>query len=194
MNVRVTSPSPNQTVGGSVKISATASQTSLTDGGIAFWGIYDGSSLVWTDINPDPSINLTLALSPGPHTLKISAYDNGYKASTATVPVESSSNGKVVSWRACMYTQQGQQYQAMQMQSSVPITGVIQSEMFNGSNCDPVQWTDQLNDYGTSISLGGGFGYTYYFIHRANQPNVSAVWTIGNQSSGCVNYAKVPAC
>ena len=186
---------PDEAVNGSVTISATASQTSLTDGGIAFWGIYDGSNLIWTDINPDPSINVTLALSPGPHTLKISAYDNGYKASTATVPVQSSSNGDVVSWHACMLTQNGQNYQAMEMSSSATVTGVIQSEMFNGPNCDPVQWTDQLNDYGTSLTLsGGGFGYTYWFIHRANQPNVSAVWTLGNQTSGCVNYATVPAC
>jgi hypothetical protein len=192
--VTVTSPSLDQSLGGSVTVAATAAQTSLTDGGIAFWGIFDSGNLLWTDINPDPSINVNLALSAGPHDLQISAYDNSYKASTATVPVVSSSSGAAVAWQACIYTNQGQQYQAMRFAPSQPVTGVLQSEMFWNSNCDPVQWTDQLNDAGQPSTFGNGFGYLYYFVHRANTPNVSAVWTIGNQTSGCVNYATAPPC
>jgi len=107
----------------------------------------------------------------------------------------SSASGNVVTWNACMYTTQGQQYQAMKISASQSVTGVIQSEMFWNSNCDPVQWTDQLNDTGASITVGGGdFSYVYYFIHRANNPNVSAVWTLSNQTSACVNYSSAPAC
>jgi hypothetical protein len=192
--VTVTSPSLDQSVGGSVTVAATAAQTSLTDGSVAFWGIFDSGRLLWTDINPDPSINVNLALSAGSHDLQISAYDDSYKASTATVPVVSSSSGVKVAWEACMYTNQGQQYQAMRISPSQPVTGVLQSEMFWNSNCDPVQWTDQLNDVGLSTTFGNGFSYLYYFIHRANTPNVSAVWTIGNQTSGCVNYKTAPSC
>jgi hypothetical protein len=190
----VTSPSLNQSVSGSVSIIATAAQTSNTDGNVSSWGIFDSGNLLWIDINPDTSINVDLALSDGPHTLQVVAYDDSYTGSTATIPVVSSSSGIVVSWNACMYTQNGQQYQAMQMSATEPLTGVLQSQMFWNSNCDPVQWTDQLNDVGSPMTLGTGFGYTYYFIHRADMPNVSAVWTIGNQSSGCVNYKKAPAC
>jgi len=52
-----------------------------------------------------------------------------------------------------MYTTQGQQYQAMKISASQLVTGVLQSEMFWNSNCDPVQWTDQLNDTGASITV-----------------------------------------
>jgi hypothetical protein len=194
MLVTVTSPTQKEAFDGSVTITATAAQTSLTDGTVAFWGIFDSGKLLWTDINPDTAINVNLALGAGSHTLQVSAYDDSYQASTATVPVVSSASGNVVTWNACMYTTQGQQYQAMKISASQLVTGVLQSEMFWNSNCDPVQWTDQLNDTGASITVGGDFSYVYYFIHRANNPNVSAVWTIGNQTSGCVNYSSAPAC
>ncbi|MGA2048110.1 MAG: hypothetical protein ABSG96_10475 [Terracidiphilus sp.] len=193
MLVTVTSPSHDQTVEGSTTIVATAAQTSLTDGGIAFWGIYDSGNLLWVDTNPDPSINVNLALSAGPHNLQVSAYDNSFTASTATIPVVSSSSGVTVSWQACMYTDQGQQYQAMRFVPGQPVTGMLQSEMFNNSNCAPAQWTDQLNDIGASSTWGGN-GYLYWFIHRPNIPGVSAVWTVGNQTSGCVNYSTAPPC
>jgi hypothetical protein len=178
-----------------VTIKATAKQTSKTDGSVTVWGISDSGNLLWTDINPDSSINVDLALSSGSHKLEVSAYDDSNTASTAIIPLVSISSGKKVNWKACMYTTGGQQYQAMQISATQSVTGVLQSEMFWNSNCDPTQWTDQLNDVGSTMTLGGGgFGYTYYFIHRANTPNVSAVWTIGNQTSGCVNYNTAPAC
>ena len=193
--VTVTSPTPNQSLTGSATINATAADTSKTDGGIAFWGISDGSTLLWTDINPDSSINVNLALSQGAHDLNVTAFDEGGNPSTASVKVNSTSSGETVSWSACMYTSQGQRYQAMKMSSSATVTGVLQAEMFYGANCDPTQWTDQLNDLGSTLTLsGGGFGYTFYFIHRPDMANVSAVWTLGNQASGCVSYASAPAC
>ena len=191
LNVTVTSPTPNQTVGGSVTVRATATPAA----GIGYWAISDGTTLVWNDINPDPSITATLALSPGTHDLKVTAYNLAGTPKTVSVQVKSSSPGKTVSWTPCMYTEQGQQYQAMKMSSTVTVTGVLQSEMYNGPGCNPANWTDQLNDYGSTLTLpGGGWGYIFFFIHRANIKNVSAVWTLGSQSSGCVNYATVPAC
>ena len=195
LTVKVTSPTPSQSVTGAVTIKATAALTSKTDGGIGYWGISDGSTLLWTDLNPDSSIDVSLALSQGAHDLNVTAFDQGSTPSTASVKVTSTASGETVAWKACMYTTQGQQYQAMAMSSSATVTGVLQSEMFNGANCDPTQWTDQLNDLGSTVTLGGGgTGALYYFIHRANMTNVSAVWNIGNQASGCVNYASVPAC
>lgn len=194
MLVTVTSPDKNQTVDGSVAIDATAAQTASTNGSISSWAVFDSGNLLWVDLNPDPSINVDLALSAGSHSLQVVAYDDSQTASTATVPVVSSASGRTVSWQACTYTSGGNKYQAMRFSASQPVTGVLQSEMFYNSNCEPSQWTDQLNDVGQSMTVGAGSGYLYWFIHRPNTPNVSAVWTIGNQSSGCVNYNTAPAC
>jgi len=194
MLVTVTSPAPHETAKGNVTVSATATQTNKTDGGIVFWAIFDSGNLLWVDVHPDPSITVDLALSKGAHTLQVVAYDDSYTGSTATIPLTSSTSGNVVSWHACMYKQNGQQYQAMQISPHQTVTGVLQSQMFWNSGCNPTQWTDQLNDVGQPMTFGTGFGYTYYFIHRADIPGVSAVWTIGNQSSGCVNYNTAPAC
>lgn len=190
----MTTPSPNQSVNGSVTIAATAQQTSTTDGSIYSWGIFDGSDLLWVDENPDTAINVNLALSAGAHSLRVVAYDDSFTGSTATVPVTSTTSGVTAGWNACIYTQNGEQYQAMQISPSQTLTGVLQSQMFWGSNCDPTQWTDQLNDVGQTMTFGAGSSWTYWFIHRPDMPNVSAVWTMGNQSSGCVNYSAAPAC
>ena len=82
----------------------------------------------------------------------------------------------------------------MQISPSQTVTGVLQSQMFWGSNCNPTQWTDQLNDVGAPMTFGAGSGWLFWFIHRPDEPNVSAVWTMGNQSSGCVNYSTAPPC
>jgi hypothetical protein len=194
MLVTVTSPSKNQSVNGSVTITATAAQTSNTDGSISSWAIFDGSNLLWVDENPDSSISVPLALSTGTHTLNVVAYDDSFTGSTATVPVKVTASGETVTWHACMYTKDGEQYQAMQISPSQAITGVLQSQMFWNSNCSPTQWTDQLNDVGQTMTFGAGSSWLYWFIHRPDQPNVSAVWTMGDQSSGCINYNSVPAC
>jgi hypothetical protein len=192
--VKVTSPSANQSVKGSVTIAATAQQTSATDGSIVSWAIYDGSDLLWVDLNPDPSINVNLALSSGAHSLRVVAYDDSFTGSTATVPVTNASSGLTTKWNACIYTRNGEQYQAMHISPSQTLTGVLQSQMFDGPNCNPTSWTDQLNDVGSQMTFGAGSSWLYWFIHRPDMPDVSAVWTMGNQSSGCVNYQTAPAC
>ena len=190
----MTSPTPNESIDGSVTITATAAQTSNTDGSINNWAIFDGSNLLWADLNPDQSINVNLALSAGSHSLSVVAYDDSFTGSTATVPVTASASGQTVAWNACIYTRNGEQYQAMQISPSQTLTGVLQSQMFYGPNCNPTQWTDQLNDVGAPMTFGGGSSWTYWFIHRPDTPNVSAVWTMGNQTSGCVNYSTAPSC
>jgi len=173
---------------------ATASQTSNTNGTVSSWAILDGSNLLWVDENSDTSINVDLALSAGKHTLKVVAYDDSFTGSTATVPVTASASGLTTTWQACMYSSGGHKYQAMKISPHATLTGVLQSQMFSNSNCDPTQWNDQLNDIGQPMTFGAGSGYIYWFIHRADMPDVSAVWTMGNQSSGCVNYKTAPSC
>jgi hypothetical protein len=192
--VTVTSPSRNASISGSATIAASAEQTSSTDGSISSWAIYDGNNLLWVDENPDASINVDLTLSQGAHTLRVVAYDDSFTASTASVPVTATASGLAVTWHACIETRNGQQYQAMQISPKETLTGVLQSQMFWNSNCNPTQWTDQLNDIGEPMTFGAGSSFLYWFIHRPDMPNVSAVWTMGNQSSGCVNYNAAPTC
>ncbi len=194
MLVTVTSPYLNAGVSGSVKHCCDRENNQQDErrncflGNIRLWQFDMG------DINPDPSIKVDLALSKGAHKLQVVAYDDSFTGSTATIPVVSGSTGVTTTWHACMYTKNGEQYQAMQISPHQTLTGVLQSQMFWNSNCDPVQWTDQLNDVGSQMTFGAGSKWTYYFIHRANTPGVSAVWTMGNQTSGCVNYNTAPAC
>ena len=194
MLVTVTSPSKNQIVPGKITIKASAQSTSRTNGGLAFWAIYDEGNMLWMDINPDPSINIPLALTAGYHNILIKAYDDSFTPSTVSVPVTASLSGSQITWHACIYTRNGQHYQAMKIYPHATMTGVLQSQMFYSSGCHVTQWTDQLNDYGTSMTFGAGSGWIFYFINRPNIPGVSAVWTFSNQTSGCVNYSTAPTC
>lgn len=102
--------------------------------------------------------------------------------------------GLMVSWYGCMYhATDGHKYQAVEFQLSRPATLVLQGEMYYGPNCDPAQWTDQFNDYGTPDSFGT-WAYLFWFIYRPDMPNTSVIWTLGNQSSGCINYNTAPIC
>jgi hypothetical protein len=71
--------------------------------------------------------------------------------------------------------------------SQLPLEGTL---YIGSTTCNPDQ-QDNLNDYG---SLTGSGGWIFWFTHHPNRENTSAIWTIGNQSSGCVNYAKAPSC
>jgi hypothetical protein len=67
----------------------------------------------------------------------------------------------------------------------------LEATLYLGSTkCSPSQ-QDNLNDLGT---LTGSGGWTFWFTNHPNQRRSSAIWTIGNQSSGCVSYANAPAC
>jgi len=193
--VTVTSPWTNESVAGKVTFKATAQITSLTDGGVASWALYDWGNLIWMDINGDTSINIPIAVTQGAHKFRISAFDESWTPSSVFgVPVNSTSSGTEMTWHACMYTYKGQRMQAMKFTAHATMTGVLQSQMFNGSGCNPAQWTDQLNDYGQPMTISDGSSWIYFFIHRPNLLGVSAVWTFGNQTSACVNYSAAPAC
>lgn len=201
VTIHVTSPTQNQTVCSPVTLIASA-VTSTTGASISKWQVLNQSGTVlWSTATATSSIKPELKLAAGAQTLQIKAWDSsGYSAystvaftvSTATPPCGGTTSS-TVKWHACLYTRNGETYQAMQFQPSQPMTGVLQSELYTGPGCVPANWNDQLNDVG-SPSSWGTMGYLYWFIHRPNQNNMSAIWTLGNQSSGCVNYATAPAC
>jgi hypothetical protein len=67
----------------------------------------------------------------------------------------------------------------------------LEATLYLGSTkCNPAS-QDNLNDLGT---LTGSGGWIFWFSHHPDKGDTSAIWTIGNQSSGCVSYADVPDC
>jgi hypothetical protein len=67
----------------------------------------------------------------------------------------------------------------------------LEATLYIGSRtCNPNQ-QDNLNDLGTLTASGG---WIFWFTNHPNKENTSAIWTIGNQSSGCVSYEKAPTC
>jgi len=67
----------------------------------------------------------------------------------------------------------------------------LEATLYLGTTtCNPTS-QDNLNDLGT---LTGSGGWIFWFIHHPDRRNSSAIWTIGNQSSGCVSYARAPVC
>lgn len=201
VTINITSPVQNQTLCSPVTLIASA-VTSASGAVISKWQVLNqsGTSL-WTTSTPTYSIQPSLKLGAGSRTLQVKAWDSAgnlgttsvaFTVSTATPPCGGSTQ-ETVGWQACWYSQGGNRYQAMRFQLSQPETAVLQAELYSGPGCNPANWNDQLNDTGAAGSFGT-FGYLYWFIYRANQTDMSAVWTLGNQSSGCVNYNTAPSC
>ena len=71
--------------------------------------------------------------------------------------------------------------------SALPLEATL---YLNSTTCDPSS-QDNLNDIGT---LTGSGGWIFWFSHHPNRKNSSAIWTYGNQSSGCVSYASAKVC
>jgi len=164
--------------------------------------VYDPSGLsLWSTSTPTSSIDPKITLSSGTHTVEIEAWDStgaqahtnvAFDVTTATPPCGGNASGVVTSWRGCMRSVNGQNHQAVDFTLSEGATLPFNATLYSGANCYPNNWLDQFG-FGQDISFGG-FSYIYWFSDFPNQPNTSAIWTVGNQSSGCINYAAVPAC
>jgi hypothetical protein len=102
------------------------------------------------------------------------------------------SGGITVTWQGgCWYSYQGHKYQAMRFQLETPNPIPLEGTLFFTTTCDASQGTDNLNDTGGTTGSGG---WLYWFIHHPDEYNTSATWSLGNLSSGCVNYATAPDC
>lgn len=71
--------------------------------------------------------------------------------------------------------------------SSLPLEATL---YLRTTTCNPAD-QDNLNDLGTLTGTGG---WIFWFIHHPSKAETSAIWTIGNQSSGCVSYYDAPTC
>jgi hypothetical protein len=120
-------------------------------------------------------------------TVLVGKYDND----PAPVPA-----GLKVTWgAACWWDLDGQELQAITADLQVPTPpGGLPNEgtlYFGSTTCNGEDGADNLNDFQTVVTSGDWiFGFTRHPGVTAS----SAIWTLGNQSSGCVSYEKAPSC
>ena len=201
VSIAITSPVQNQQVCSPTTLIASAATTN-PGAEIVRWQVYDTSGhSLWGTSTPTSSIDPKITFSPGTHTLEIEAWDStgtqahtnvAFDVTTAAPPCGGSATGVVTSWRGCMRSVNGQNHQAIDFTLSEGSRLPFNATLYFGANCYPNNWADQFG-FGQDISFGG-FSYIFWFSDFPNQPNTSAIWTVGKQSSGCINYTAVPPC
>jgi hypothetical protein len=140
------------------------------------------------------SIGVSSSMAAGSYPITISAAGGGVTHSTVlTLSITSTAtSGAAVSLAGCIWKQNGHSYQAVRVTLNQPSTLPLDANLYRGTTCDPSQWVDHVG-FGTPVAMPAT-GYTWWFIHYPDQPDTSAIWKIGDQSSGCIAYATVPDC
>jgi hypothetical protein len=192
-NVAPTSALPGQAVIGTVLISGA---TSATVNGIEA-NCSNGQCGGTFMFNPTSTTKYVLkATGPGGKTRASQTVEVGsYLANPTPLPKGLEVNWQGACWlknypkSVCNGACQGMAFSVNvpNPPSALPLEATL---YLNSQTCNPAS-QDNLNDYGTPTGSGG---WLFWFIHHPNLTNSSAIWTIGNQSSGCVSYAKAPAC
>jgi hypothetical protein len=138
-------------------------------------------------------VSVASNVAAGNYSIRVSGTD-GITTHSATIQltVSNGSSGIVGPLTGCVLNQSGHRYQAVKFQMNQSGTVAFNALLFFGATCDPSQWADQFG-FGNPLSLGG-FGYTFWFHDFPDQLNTSAIWTVGNQTSQCVDYTKAPGC
>jgi len=201
VSIAITSPAQNQQVCSPVTLIVSAA-TTHPGAEIMRWQVYDSSGhSLWSTSTPTASIDPKLTFAAGTHTLEIEAWDStgaqantnvAFDVTTATPPCGGNATGAVKSWKGCMRSVNGQSHQAIDFTLSEGSRLPFNATLYFGANCYPNNWADQFG-FGQEISFGG-FSYIFWFSDFPNQPNTSAIWTVGKQSSECINYTAVPSC
>jgi hypothetical protein len=140
------------------------------------------------------NVSVDNTVAAGKYSIKITASDGSItRAATLTLTVSNgSSPGPVGPLTGCIHTMNGHKYQAVEFSMNQAATVDFNGNLYYGPTCDPNQQADEFG-YGTTINLGG-FGYTFWFKDFPDQLNTSAIWTVGNQKSQCVDYTVAPDC
>lgn len=100
------------------------------------------------------------------------------------------SGGPVGTLHGCWYHSGGNEYQAVKFSMNSAATVNFDAYLYFGATCS--QFADRFG-FGQPLSLGG-FGYIFWFSDFKNQTGTSAIWTVGNQTSQCVDYSTAPDC
>jgi hypothetical protein len=201
VSISITSPAQNQQVCSPVMLLASATTTN-PGAEITRWQVYNPSGVsLWSSTASSSSIDPKITLSPGTETLEVETWDStgahaytnvAFDVTTAAPPCGGNVSGVVSSWQGCTESVNGASHQAIDFTLSEAATLPFNATLYFGANCSPNNWADQFG-FGQDIPFGG-FSYIYWFRDFPNQPNTSAIWTVGKQSSGCINYTAVPAC
>jgi hypothetical protein len=139
----------------------------------------------------DVTVDNTVAA--GNYSIQITASDGSIThAATLKLTVgNGSAPGPVGPLTGCIRTANGHKYQGVEFGMNRPATVNFDAVLYYGPTCAPNQTADEFG-YGTPLSLGGG--YIFWFGDFADQMNTSAIWTVGNEKSQCVDYTKAPNC
>ena len=187
-SVTVTAPQNGQQVNSPVSFRASATpDTGLT---IVRMQIYiDGASVY--SVNGSV-VNTSLAVAGGAHNLVVTATEsNGTTLSSSTISF-TVTTGVTATFQGCVFTYNGSKHQAVSVSLNQPATVTFDANLYYGPSCNPNQWADEFG-FGQNLTLGT-FIYYFWFRDFPNQLNMSAIWRINNQTSGCINYATAPPC
>lgn len=205
VTVTIKSPSQNQTVCSPLSLSASAT-TSTSGAEIIRWLITDQSGIQLYSVNGVlSSVDPRITLAAGNYVLTVVAYSSAGITGTAklNVTVTSAASvcgtstpppsaGPVTSFRGCLFTQVRLTHQAIDFTVNKTIGLPFNATLYYGSGCNPSAWADQFG-FGQVLSFAPET-YTYWFSDFPDQPDTSAIWTVGSQSSGCINYTSAPPC
>ncbi len=139
------------------------------------------------------NVSVDNTVAAGTYAIKITASDGSitHAATLKLIVGNGSSPGPVGPLTGCIRTMNGHRYQGVEFGMNRPATVDFDAVLYYGPTCAPNQTADEFG-YGTPLSLGGG--YIFWFGDFADQMNTSAIWTVGNQKSQCVDYTKAPDC
>ena len=143
-------------------------------------------------LNPTVTTTYTLIATNAGGTVSAKQTVEAGKYNNHPTPVPT---GLKVTWGgACWFKLDDEEYQGISFDfQGGPAGGLpIEATLYLGSTtCNGDDGTDNLNDYQTAVPPGG---WIFWFTHHPNITGSSAIWTLGNQSSGCVSYEDAPAC
>jgi hypothetical protein len=137
------------------------------------------------------SVSVDNTVAAGNYPVQVSASDGTTThAATMNLTVNGSPAGIVGPLHGCMFNRNGHKYQAIRFSMNEPGTVAFDAVLYHGATC--TQFADEFG-FGQMLQLGG-LGYIFWFSDFADQPNTSAIWTVGNQTSQCIDYTMVPDC
>lgn len=129
----------------------------------------------------------------GSYPLTVTASEGSTSESAAlTLKVTSGSTNPKATFKGCWYKKSGHRYQGVDVSAANAGTYPFNAVLYHGTTCNPNDFADQFG-FGELITFGG-FGYTFWFTDFKDQPDMSALWYVGDEKSQCVNYEVAPDC
>lgn len=92
----------------------------------------------------------------------------------------------------CMYVEDGVRFQAIEV-TGVSGEQALNLNLYEGAACNPNNLVDQVF-FGEPYPFYPNATMLYWMRHFWDQPGTSAVWTVGNITTPCIDYSKVPDC